>query len=890
MKFSKKLLLLFFLCLQKAETLKSVTSSTAMSADINTAVLDEGTGTYYVGTAWVTGLTLAKYAPVTGSTVPAAATVHADAANKPFKYLTVSVPGTTTTSARIAGASYDGSGGVYNRIVVTDGTTYTKTGIINDVVGDVLTYIPDTSSYVSDGSDDGEVLALAADSTRVFAVVRRASGDWLTPGSGINSYTINSTTLALTQKDQQTMDSQDFLVGSNSNGVDDAHEDNVIIRYDSDLNMVYVANYWTRANSASSDGVHSIAAYSVNTSTGVLTATNLHGNSNTATSSGWGDASSDANKHIIGVVGGGSATLRTVAAHAFDIMSTSTSLKYMIIAGGNGTNATTGNTVWALPLVTTGQTNAGTLADTTGTNLNTQAADATKLYNAGSIPAKVGNGVLPWAATVIPSAMQVIGDTVYITTDDNTGSFAAIYYSKAIFDGNNMIASWTPWKKAGPKELGTSGTDGSIINFAVNPITGKIWSVPEDSNRVVRTTAWAAVGSSTTTTTQLADSKFTGGQRHSGQFYKDEHNLPKHISMHAGCLATGVEGVVFVRHDEADSTATDGTNVLSTSLPSNTHYILSTGMSAWSNGTDLVMIPLVGTQDGLYAFIHATDKTGGNPTASTGDFDDFTGTFWTTNGTWERVQTNVIKGNVVRIISSGNGLYIHTRGISTTEITDTLWRLDRTDVTTNKITGATPVKVAETNRHGLPNLIFDIGLITSGATGAVEQVYLGTTNGLITSNNSGGVQAIAETSFAASSWTTISGTSGETHITVNSEGNELSSHILSDTSSVTSTSYKITHDGNGIPTPAKHTEHSVGTLSESHISASTGKARLTDGARDFFIETGSLTARKHGTTTPLTPVLSEETAIFAGKQPQHISLIPSGIIQVATNSGTIELK
>lgn len=902
MKNFTKQLLLLFISLHITTSLKPVSSSSALDADILTTVMDEGTGAYYTGTALSTSnLTLAKFTPVTGSTSPSAATVHVDALGRPFKYLTVSAIGTTTVPARIVAATYDDAGGIYNRIIVTNETIYTKTDIINDVAGDTTTYIPDTSSYVSDGSDDGEILALAADSTRVFAAVRRASGDWLTPGSGINSYTIDTTTLELTQKDQQTMDSQDFLVGSNSNGVDDAHEDNVIIRYDSDLTMVYAANYWTRANSASNDGVHSIAAYSVNTSTGVLTATNLHGASNTASSTGWGDASSDANKHIVGVVGGGSATLRTLAVHAFDIMTTSSSEKYMIVAGGNGTNATTGNTVWALPLVTAGQVNAGTLADTTGTNLNTQAADATKLYNAGSTPAKVGNGVLPWAATVIPSAMQVIGDTVYIATDDNTGSFAAIYYSHAIFDTNNMIASWTPWKKAGPKELGTSTTDGSVINFAVNPITAKIWSVPEDSDtvtgglqsRVVRTTAWADLAArkrtrAAATQTETVEDSFTGSHRLSSALTITEHNLPEHFTLYGGTLTNGAEGVVFVRNGETDSTSSSS-NVKATTV-TGAPRILSVGISAWNNGAEEVMIPCAGTQDGLYAFIHPTTKVGGDPRTSGagGNCHDLNDGFWST-GAWERIHTDTIKGNVVSIYSKGNSLYVHTRGIGTQSIKDTIHRLDKADVTTNTIPSATLVKVAESNTHGLPEQLLHSGVITSG-DGTVEQVSIGTGDGIFNSVVSGGIQSIAETSVESSSWSVIPETTGKAHIQVSTEGNQLSTVSLETTSNVTSTTFKILHDDNGIPTTEVHLENDLGTISEETIESSSGITSWNDGARELFIESGHLTARKLGTTTPTTIITTEENNAFGPSVPKNISLTASGVLQIATDSSTIELK
>src|SRR3989338_872870 len=89
-----------------------IVSSADLNANIQTWAINPTTGDFYVGTAASAGnLTLAKFSPVTGSTIPTASSIHASALGLGISNLTIS------PNNRIVFSTSD-------FIVVTDGTTY----------------------------------------------------------------------------------------------------------------------------------------------------------------------------------------------------------------------------------------------------------------------------------------------------------------------------------------------------------------------------------------------------------------------------------------------------------------------------------------------------------------------------------------------------------------------------------------------------------------------------------------------------------------------------------------------------------------------------------------------------------------------------------------------
>ena len=204
--------------------------------------------------------------------------------------------------------------------------------------------------------------------------------------------------------------------------------------------------------------------------------------------------------NIVGVQAAGV----TLSVIHLNTMRTSTNKSYMIIVGGHGAQAATGNQVWALPLVDNSAVAAehGTLANVLSPAFDKQ-ADLTgavgQLYAIGGtiIPATVGGGVLPvTAAATAVSKLQVVGDTVYcsvLTTAGAGTTEPSIYYSQAQFANNGTIATWTEWEKALPgysTNLTGTFTNNRVQNFAVDAERGKIWAIPAATSYQVFTTAW----------------------------------------------------------------------------------------------------------------------------------------------------------------------------------------------------------------------------------------------------------------------------------------------------------------------------------------------------------------------------------------------------------------
>lgn len=180
------------------------------------------------------------------------------------------------------------------------------------------------------------------------------------------------------------------------------------------------------------------------------------------------------------------------------VMHCGTGPSYLIVNGG--TNPTL-SSIYALPLVDTPQipTQHGTLAKKNSALRDYRFVDPAIAPGDLAIDiddfAQVGAGSLPIQPSTPISDIEVIGDTVFVSTctgngpTDNNG----IFYSQALFDSSGKIVRWTPWaKKAWPYNTfcDTSCTNLGIKYFAVDAVTGKVWAVDCATGRVVQVTAW----------------------------------------------------------------------------------------------------------------------------------------------------------------------------------------------------------------------------------------------------------------------------------------------------------------------------------------------------------------------------------------------------------------
>lgn len=193
---------------------------------------------------------------------------------------------------------------------------------------------------------------------------------------------------------------------------------------------------------------------------------------------------------------------------------TSTQLRYLVVAGGVGTAATTARTVYALPT-----TLIGTLAKKTALPVDVynpsgnlwyryfaeMAVHAGDLYSPDSgdiYKAQVGGtATLPGDI----ASLFTSKDTVFVTINTNNAPhMGGVFCSQALFSANGCIQGWTNWRRV----------DGLVTPTAAGAIddtTGNVWAAVHDSHNILNTisrTGWGASGTFVSSVTSLfADQK-----------------------------------------------------------------------------------------------------------------------------------------------------------------------------------------------------------------------------------------------------------------------------------------------------------------------------------------------------------------------------------------------
>jgi hypothetical protein len=161
--------------------------------------------------------------------------------------------------------------------------------------------------------------------------------------------------------------------------------------------------------------------------------------------------------NIIGVRGAN----QQISIHAINSLYTSTALNYLIVVGGNGNATSTQQSVFALPLVNTGDAK-GTIAQKSATPHNIfQDANVPRLIARTIDAAATTQADMPQAtdvATQVGGGKLTAGPIVnIITRDDTVFAFVGnntdtnnpgVYSSQALFDASGKITSWTAWQRA----------------------------------------------------------------------------------------------------------------------------------------------------------------------------------------------------------------------------------------------------------------------------------------------------------------------------------------------------------------------------------------------------------------------------------------------------------
>ena len=201
---------------------------------------------------------------------------------------------------------------------------------------------------------------------------------------------------------------------------------------------------------------------------------------------------------IIGVIGAN----QQLSVNAISTMYTSTALNYVIIVGGNGNQSATHNSVFALPLVNSGDSK-GTIAAKNAQPQNVfkdanvpriiartisePATTPDEMTQATDIAAQVGGGILTAGPIV---NIIVRNDTVFAfvgTENSSETTTSGMYSSQAIFDVSGKITAWTQWQRA-------AGTTDTIFGATLNAFEGNfILASGTDANTVntIKKTVWS---------------------------------------------------------------------------------------------------------------------------------------------------------------------------------------------------------------------------------------------------------------------------------------------------------------------------------------------------------------------------------------------------------------
>ena len=614
-----------------------------------------------------------------------------------------------------------------------------------------------------------------------------------TTGDGVAVLTIDNSTLAMTQVNSAAYALDIRSTGSLSCGdtgatatTNIAAGTEIPMAYDADLSVLYVGmpNITTNNLSAhrTTAGAYSIAMFYVTPGTGALTQMSpVHtGNMTTVLGAASG-------QYIIGQRGAN----KTITANKLAIMTTSDGpsasyrFKYLIVNGVNGAITTTGNQIWAIPLVVgnADTTQNGAFAAVTTGNFATPAAALGDLYLTTSAAAKVGNGPLPIAAAATDvQDIKIVGDAVYVSvaTTGSATSTPGVYTSQAIFDNLGKVAGWTEWHKIVPNALTASATTGRAGLISVDAVTGHI-SVADNANDGstaynVRMTQWQNTSYNATTNPGTPNPKglitnlnSTGNVGNGCTAVCDLNSTttawgnvtPARMALFGGingkvCFAmTGSArvassaalvstntGYAWNFDTDSDTTALDYTSsntLLLTQLPTGAGTVRSLSHSGWYpvSGSITPGFFFAGAETGngegaLYVYCAATLGVGYNQR----NIKNF-GVAPFRTYSWQ--QLTGCDGIPVKIQAQGGAVYILTRKVDNTGAsTDRIFRLIKKQtgaaLNTSFIVTATAGAVAGNVNLSSVNHIYDFVVSQTGA--GSEQLTMLTNDGVYTTTAS----------------------------------------------------------------------------------------------------------------------------------------------------------
>jgi hypothetical protein len=489
------------------------------------------------------------------------------------------------------------------------------------------------------------------------------------------------------------------------------------------------------------------------------------------------------NSSIIGVIGG----RQQLSVNALTTMHTSTALNYLIVLGGNGNPSATNNSVFALPLVNTGDS-AGMIAQKSAQPVNVfrdanvprliartisePATTPDDMTQSTDIAAQVGGGLLTAGPIV---NIIVRDDTVFAFVGTET---PGVYSSQAIFDVSGKITCWTAWQRA-------AGTTDNIFGAALNAFDGNfILASGTDANNVntIERTIWSngSPNSLQPLTTILSNAlpANNGGIQGLQTFLPVTPGLHNIALLAAGGIGSVVlaqtgllngAGIIIPTAGADFNTIAQFNNGTITSDVNATTVIISGGalddvgpISALEIAADENNGWLfVGGSNGLAVLTH-TDGTGWNPATELGN--NLTGlqngmTF-TTVGNYSFVKT---------VISDGGFLYVisHTT-VDRINLTTSNFGTNSLDVTTIASIGQNGVSVRGGFLDGIFSQAYGILATTSGLLRVGDNQDVRTTASEADANWT--PVTIAENAGAPTALYTVTQTNRAQNITQNNGG------------------------------------------------------------------------------------------------------------------------
>ena len=730
------------------------TSPLSFNQTITTQVFDRSTGTFFVGLTGGGGTSaLSSFARTQPTNVPAFTPIGT---SNTLNSMNIELLALATTQGNfipnLALTTFNNAPLSQTSIILSNNTgkTVTQSAALNDASGSATT---------------GGIVALAGNSSFIFAAVRPNGGNFGDAGStiasGIALLSYNPTTLVTQTTNAitglvgnqafQLNDSSNVLKGGSPDAVVFQNTNTVNLIWDYHLQSIFIGVSITSGTGAGDFAKGVVVGYNDETNNDALNLIPICPDG----------AIDNAQNELIVAAG----TSKSVTIKKIGIMHCSSGPSYLIVNGGGDVIANVGNQVWALPLVDnpTNLSTNGTLAKYNAPLINnvfvTPATASGDLVNDTIAAAKVGASILPLPANGTISNMVVVGDTVYVSiaTPQSSINDAGIFYSQAIFDQTGKINNWTPWTKRGfPWDGFTSApVPGSVSFFDVDAVTGKLVAINGGSNQQAMVSTWDKRTIGTSLSAVLNSTLIHGCTALLDLDQSTRGFLNNTIYRYAlfggqGIVAFALTSTAYVNNSVSSSqlVTTDFTqpaNYLITNLPQGSDYVLALEYTRKPGGTANNYF-LAGTNQGLYVFAQADGSGFDSATLATLNQVPFF------SGSWQKI--NTITGSITAIKTVGNSIYILAQQMAEQGLSYTVYAVQ---ATTNISTMFAPAAIftLATTTTGVFNSIvtfFDLNLIAT-ANNTTEQIILGTNQGLYRTSTPGGANNATNQTNAA--WVSI---------------------------------------------------------------------------------------------------------------------------------------